>query len=103
MLFRSYYILEQKELSLEKEETFKYSTAQEYNTLFTEFSSLNPSIPGLQEDDTTKYDESSSSDNEEDEGEKKYKTILLWIYHLPKKKLLLSLITTCHLKNLNLY
>ena len=61
---------EQNELSLEKEETFKYSPDQEYNNLFTEFSSLNPSILGLQEDNTAKYDESSSSDNEEDEGEK---------------------------------
>ena len=35
--------------------------------LFTKYSPLNQSIPGLQEDNTTIYDESSSSDDNEDE------------------------------------
>ena len=54
----------------EQEETIEYTRTQEYNNLFTEFNPLNPSIPGLQEDNTPKYDESSSSDDDEEEGEK---------------------------------
>ena len=57
--------VEIKELSLEKEEESKHTLAQEYNNLIIEYSPLNQSILGLQEDNTTKYYESPSSDDEE--------------------------------------
>ena len=62
--------VEIKELFLKKEEAIEHTLAQEYNNLLIEYSPLNQSLPGLQEDNTAKYDESSSSDDDEEEGEK---------------------------------
>ena len=64
------YFLEQdedKDTSPERIEVIKDTPAQEHDDLFTKYSPLNQSIPRLQGDNTTIYDESSSSDYNEDE------------------------------------
>ena len=58
---------EDKGPSPERIEVIKDTPTQEHDDIFTKYSSLNQSIPGLQEDNTAIYDESSSSDNNEDE------------------------------------